>query len=105
MEVGYCTDELQRCESEECMLCMHWWIHPIELVDSKSIIEEKITKGKQKIIELGNFLKNINENFKATMVSDVDPSVFTALETNAASVQEHLVEIARLTMLIGDDFD
>ncbi|MBE1556868.1 site-specific integrase [Sporosarcina limicola] len=105
MEIGYCTDELQRCESEECMLCRHWWIHPLELVDSKSEIEGKITKRKQKIIEMGNFLKNINENFKATMVSDVDPGVFTALETKAASVQEHLVEIARLTMLIGGDFD
>jgi len=105
MEIGYCTDELQRCESEECMLCRHWWIHPLELVDSKSEIEEKITKRKQKIIEIGNFLKNINDNFKATMVSDVDPGVFTTLETNAASVQEHLVEIARLTMLIGGDFD
>ena len=105
MEIGYCTDELQRCESEECMLCRHWWIHPLELVDSKSIIEKKIIKRKQKIIEIGNFLKNINENLKATMVSDVDPSVFTVLETNAASVQEHLVEIARLTMLIGDDSD
>lgn len=105
MEIGWCTDQLQRCESEECMLCKHWWIHPIELVESKQLVEAKLRERKQKIVEMGAFLKNLNENFTATMVSDVDPNLFNIMETKAASIQEHLEEIARLEMLKGVGFD
>lgn len=105
MEIGYCTDELQRCESEECMLCKHWWIHPYELVEIKPVIEEKIRYRKEKIIEAGKFLKNLNESFTETMVSDVNPAVFTTMKTKGASIQEHLVEIANLEILKGVDID
>ena len=105
MEVGYCTDELQRCESEECMLCNHWWIHPKDLVEIKPLIEEKIRKSKQKVIEIGKFLKNLNENFTETMISDVDPNVFTIMRTKSSAIQDHLVEIARLELLKGVGVD
>lgn len=103
MKIGFCTDDLQRCESEECMLCKNWWIHPENLVKVKPIIEEKIRNRRQKIIEMGIFLKNLNESFSATMVSDVDPNVFIKMETEAGSIQDHLEQIARLEMLKGYD--
>lgn len=105
VEVGYCTDELQRCESKECMLCKKWWIHPKDLLEIKPLIEEKIRERKEKIIEMGRFLKNINESITETMVSDVDPTIFNAMETKGASIQDHLVEIARLEILKGVDVD
>ncbi|KAB0443975.1 site-specific integrase [Lysinibacillus fusiformis] len=105
MDVGYCTDELQRCESEECMLCNNWWIHPVDLIKVKPLIESKIRERRNKIVEMGTFLKNLNENFKANIISDVDPKQYTIMDTKAASVKEHLEEIARLQMLIGAEVD
>ncbi|USK80102.1 site-specific integrase [Peribacillus frigoritolerans] len=107
MEIGFCTDELQRCESEECILCKHWWIHPKDLEELKPLVEEKILERKQKIIEMGNFLKNLNESFTTEMIkqNEVYPNTFTKMKTEAASIQEHLVEIARLEILKGDNDD
>ncbi|MEK4082265.1 site-specific integrase [Solibacillus sp. FSL K6-1126] len=107
MKIGFCTDELQRCESEECMLCKHWWIHPEKLVEVKPLIEAKIRERKQKIVEIGNFLKNLNESFTTEMLkqNEVHPNAFTKMGTEAISIQEHLEEIARLEMLKGVDVD
>ncbi|RFB15074.1 site-specific integrase [Bacillus sp. HNG] len=107
MEIGFCIDELQRCESEECMLCKHWWIHPEELLEVKPLFEKKILERKQKIIEMGNFLKNLNESLTTEMIkqNEVHPNIFTKMKTDAANIQEHLEEIARLTLLKGDDDD
>lgn len=104
MEIGYCTDKLQRCESEECMLCKHWWIHPEELVKLKPIVEKKILGRKQKIIEIGNYLKNINESFTEELIkqNEVHPNVYTKMKTEAGSIREHLEEIARLEIIKGD---
>jgi hypothetical protein len=103
MQVGFCTDEMQGCVSEECMLCPHWWIHPNKLVEIKPIIEKKIFERRQKIIEIGDFLKKLNESFTATKEADVHPNVFTKMKTDGASIQEHLEQIARLEMLKGYD--
>jgi len=107
MKIGFCTDELQRCESEECMLCKHWWIHPEDLVKVKPIIEEKIRDRRQRIIEMGFFLKNLNESFTTEMLkrNEVHPNTFTKMRIEALSIQEHLEEIARLEMLkvVDDD--
>lgn len=107
MEIGFCTDELQRCESEDCMLCKHWWIHPEELVEVKPLIQKKILERKQKIIEMGNFLKNLNESLTTEMIkqNEVHLNTFTKMKTDAASIQEHLEEIARLEILKGDNGD
>lgn len=101
MDIGYCTDELQRCESEECMLCKYWWIHPVDLIKAKPLVEAKIRERRNKIVEMGTFLKNLNEDFKSHMTSDVDPNLYTIMDTKAASIKEHLEEIARLEMLKG----
>jgi hypothetical protein len=107
MEIGFCTDELQRCESDECLLCKHWWIHPNDLVEVKPLIQKKILERKQKIIEIGNFLKNLNENLTTDMLlkDEAHPNTFTKIETEAASIQEFLEEIARLEILKGVDDD
>lgn len=107
MEIGFCTDELQRCESEECMLCKHWWIHPEDLVEEKPLIQKKILERKQKIIEIGNFLKNLNENLTTEMIkqNEVHPNTYNKMKTEATSIQEHLEEIARLEILKGDSDD
>ena len=82
MEIGFCTDEFQRCESEKCMLCKHWWIHPEDLVELKPLVEKKILERKQKIIEMGNFLKNLNESLTTEMIkqNEVHPNTFTINE-------------------------
>jgi integrase len=103
MEIGFCTDEFQQCQSTECMLCNYWWIHPTELVKIKPKIEEKIRERRQKIAEISSFLKNLNESFtnSESEVSEVNPIIFNKMKTEAASVQEHLEQIARLKMLKG----
>lgn len=104
VEIGFCTDELQSCESEECMLCKNWWIHPEMLLKVKPQINKKIIERKQKIIELGNFLKNLNESVSTEMhkQNKVHPNFFTKLKTEANSIQAHLEEIARLEIIKGD---
>jgi hypothetical protein len=107
MKIGFCTDELQQCESEECMLCRHWWIHPENLVEVKPLIEEKILERRQKIVEIGSFLKNLNESFTTERLkqNEVHPNTLTKMRTEAIAIQEHLEEIARLEMLKGVDVD
>ncbi|MFJ7819002.1 hypothetical protein ACIQYX_24630 [Bacillus toyonensis] len=42
MEFSFCTNKLQPCQSEECVLCEHWWNHPEQLAEVKPLIEQKI---------------------------------------------------------------
>lgn len=105
MDIGFCTDELQRCESEECMLCKHWWIHPNNIENVKPIIQNKILKRKKKIVELSDFLKNLNEKLTKEMVknNEVHPNIYSKLKTNASSIKAHIEELARLEILRGDN--
>lgn len=105
MEIGFCTDELQRCESEECMLCKHWWIHPRDIENVKPIIQNKILKRKKKIVELSNFLKNLNEELTKEMVrnNEIHPDINSKLKTNSLSIRAHIEELARLEILKGDN--
>lgn len=59
LPIGYCTDPLVRCEASECMLCIHWGIELKELESNSEIINEKISKKKNSITELMNFIYNI----------------------------------------------
>lgn len=74
-------------------------------MEVKQLIEAKIRERKQKIVEMGNFLKNLNESFSTEMLkqNEVHPNAFTKMRTEAISIQEHLEEIARFEMLKGVD--
>lgn len=105
MEIGFCTDELQRCESLDCMLCKHWWIHPKDIEEVKPLIQKKIVERRQKIIEMGTFLKNLNQSLTTEMVkqSEINPDTFIKMKTDSISIQEHIEEIACLELLKGDE--
>ncbi|WBF56018.1 site-specific integrase [Lysinibacillus sp. JK80] len=106
MNIGYCTDELQICESEDCMLCSKWWISPEELVDNLHLIEEKINSRKQKITELSAFLKTLNENITTTMFKEgLMKEELEAFETSANEIKSHIEAIARFKEIEGDVYE
>ncbi|MGG0569090.1 tyrosine-type recombinase/integrase [Priestia megaterium] len=105
LEIGYCKDTKQRCESEECMLCSHWWIHPRDFEKVRPKIEKKILERRQKVIEIGNFLNNLHRNFPSIHEEELHPNLFTKMRTEAASIEDYLHQIAELTYLRGAESD
>lgn len=104
LDVGYCIDQKQRCQSEECMLCDYWWISTDELLEKKKIINEKISERREKIKELGVFLKNFNNTFKTMeMISNggINKGEVHLLESTKAAIEDHLNAIARLEIYKG----
>ncbi|EJV95961.1 tyrosine-type recombinase/integrase [Bacillus toyonensis] len=96
LKVGYCTDALQRCESEECMLCSHWRINTKELLEKEELIKEILLKKRKHIHELFAFIKNLHSNILKDELTRINSNTLGRLKTTSKQVQ---AEISNLTAL------
>ncbi|MEE1130898.1 MAG: hypothetical protein UHX00_04610 [Caryophanon sp.] len=91
-DVGYCTDEKQRCESNECILCKHWGASPEELLEKKDIIHKKIYDKRNEIKDLINVLENIEKQFLIDDLNSYDPMLhnkhLTTINQLKAKIQQ-----------------
>lgn len=76
VEIGYCTDELRRCESRICIFCSKNWI-PREEIESnfKEIVELKTEYSKKLKIRaqtLSRIYKDIKIEYKSCRVSPLE---------------------------------
>lgn len=103
VEIGYCTDELKRCESRFCILCSKSWIPREEIENNfREIIELKDEfKKKLKIRAetLTRIYKEINVDYKTTRINPVE------LEDLARESKLTKGEIHDYAMLISKIFD
>ncbi len=100
VEIGYCTDKLQRCETEECFLgCRHWRITPEEIIEKEEIILEKISEKRREIRELHAFIENLHKQILSDEFTRKSPGTFTSLKAKAKEIGESIHDLTRLHLL------
>lgn len=72
LEIGYCSDDQQRCESlSTCILCSHWRIDFDELIDRKKEILLQLKQQRSNLIDMvSTYLEMIKSLYKENEVSD-----------------------------------
>ncbi len=98
-DIGYCSDEQQRCETEDCIFCNHWRISPEELAKKPHIIKEKLASSKRNINELITFLKNLHSIMLSDEFSRVNPTNLNKLKSISYQIKDSVKEIADLKIL------
>ncbi|WP_102707262.1 tyrosine-type recombinase/integrase [Terribacillus saccharophilus] len=77
LEIGFCSDDQQRCEAEICFYCSHWRIDFNELKEKKQFILNEINEKRLVLRELGEFIKQLH---------------IKILETNEIQSAQHYTE-------------
>lgn len=98
-DIGYCSDEQQRCETEDCIFCNHWRITPEELAEKSYIIKEKLASSKRNINELITFMKNLHSIMLSDEFSRVNPTNLNKLKSISYQIKDSVKEIASLKTL------
>jgi len=98
-DIGYCSDEQQRCETEDCIFCNHWRITPEELAKKSHIIKEKLASSKRNINELITFMKNLHSIMLSDEFSRVNPTNLNKLKSISYQIKDSVKEIADLKVL------
>ncbi|MBD8068100.1 integrase [Bacillus sp. PS06] len=98
-DIGYCSDEQQRCETEDCIFCNHWRITPEELAEKSHIIKEKLASSKRNINELITFMKNLHSIMLSDEFSRVNPTNLNKLKSISYQIKDSVKEIADLKVL------
>ncbi len=101
LNIGYCTDELQRCQTDECILCPAWRISPEELLLKEHLIAEKYAKRRKNLEELIAFLQNVNRILLADDITRLDPKTFTEMKSTAMQIEEEINAIAKMEALLS----
>lgn len=104
-DLGYCSDEQQRCETEECVFCSHWRITPEELDEKAHVIKEKLANSKRNIDELIVFLKNLHSIMLSDEFSRVNPTNFNKLKSISFQIKDSVKEITELKILEVQNYD
>lgn len=98
-EIGFCSDEQQRCETEDCIFCNHWRVTSEELTEKSNVIKEKLAKSNRNINELITFMKNLHSIMLSDEFSKVNPLNFNKLKSTSYQIKDSVREIADLKIL------
>lgn len=101
LNIGYCSDEFQRCQTDVCILCPSWRISPEELLLKEQLIAEKYAKRRKKLEELIAFLQNVNRILLADDITRIDPKTFTEMKNTAMQIEEEINAIAKMEVLLS----
>lgn len=98
-DIGYCSDEQQRCETEDCIFCSHWRTTPEELTEKPEVIKVKLANSKRNINELITFMKNLHSIMLSDEFSRVNPTNFNKLRSISFQIKDSVKEITELKIL------
>lgn len=98
-EIGYCSDDEQRCETEDCIFCDHWRSSIEDLIKKKKIIKEKLSKSKRDIDELIIFIRNLHSIMLSDEISRSHPINLTKLKSTSFQIKESINKIVDLKIL------
>ena len=106
LNLGFCSDQLQRCESHECISCSHWRIDPKDLSKLNKEVLMKIEKTRNRIFELMPFIYDLNRILIKNEVEDYHAFEVRKQET-LNKINSKINNIAALTLLSsqGSDFN
>ncbi|WP_335869199.1 site-specific integrase [Bacillus sp. 2205SS5-2] len=99
LKIGYCTDNLQRCESEECLLCSHWRIEPEEFLIRSNEIKKVLYKRRKHIHELHAFIENLHKNIINDRINYTNPKSIQQLKTLSNQINSEIRSISHLRAL------
>ena len=101
LEVGYCSDIEQKCETDEldpsgCIFnCSHWRITPVEFIEKKEYIKELASIRKKNIHELYAFLMSLHEKILYDEFKGKSPVFHSRLKTTSLQIEHEVVSLAR----------
>src|SRR5699024_5329676 len=98
-DIGYCSDEQQRCETEDCIFCSHWRVTVEDLAEKSNIIKEKLANRKRNINELVTFIKNLHSIMLNDEFSRVNTQNLNKLKSVSSQLKDSIKEITDLKIL------
>lgn len=103
--IGFCSDEEQSCETEDCIFCSHWRVTPSELDEKSQVIKEKIAMSKKKTDELVNFIKNLHSIMLSDGSARINPLNISKLKSTSYQIKDSIREMSQLKILEGTNFE
>src|SRR5699024_2340283 len=98
-DIGYCSDEQQRCETEECIFCSHWRTTSEEMAEKSDILREKLANRKGNVYELITFMKNLHSIMLNDEFSRINPQNLNNLKSISYQIKDCVKEITDLKIL------
>jgi hypothetical protein len=97
LEIGFCTDELQRCPTDDCLNpCKYWSIDIQEYLEKEEEIKKRIHKRRDTIDELFAFIQNLHQMILSDELDSTNPNSLLLLKTKANQIQGELHSLATL---------
>ncbi|SME07891.1 Phage integrase family protein [Bacillus cereus] len=97
MNIGFCKDEEQKCESKRCYFCSHWGIELEEYLEKKDTIQKEILEMRNNVNEMTAALQNLNKQFLQDELSRRNPEMLTKIKTKANAIQSDIYKMALLS--------
>lgn len=104
MNIGYCTDIEQKCESSKCYFCSHWGIDKDEFLMKKEEIKNDIINMKSNLLEACSFMKNLHDNFIKDELSKRSVDNLNDIKRQSNKIKSDLYKIALLNSKIKGDY-
>ncbi|MDA1539068.1 site-specific integrase [Bacillus cereus group sp. LD113LC] len=97
MNIGFCKDEEQKCESKRCYFCSHWGIELEEYLEKKDAIQKEILEMRNNVNEMTAALQNLNKQFLQDELSRRNPEMLTKIKTKSNAIQSDIYRMALLS--------
>lgn len=105
LSIGYCSDELQRCESTDCMRCSHWRINPEELNEKDMEIRKKIASIEKNTHDLLAFIKQLHyQIIEKGKLNNIKENI-NSFQTTTNQISSEIENIAALKILLNKELD
>ncbi|WP_175639173.1 site-specific integrase [Metabacillus schmidteae] len=102
-EIGFCTDELQRCQSSECMLCDHWGCSPEEFLEKQELIKRKLGKRRKNIDELIDMIQKLQRTVLSDELYRNSVDSFSEINTKINELNSQVDQFAKIGSYFNDE--
>jgi hypothetical protein len=97
LNIGFCTDELQRCPTDDCLNpCKYWSIDINEYLEKEEEIKVRLHERRRTIDELFAFIHNLHRIILSDELETTNPNALLLLKTKANQIQGELHSLANL---------
>ncbi|UYG98127.1 site-specific integrase [Cytobacillus firmus] len=97
LKIGFCTDELQRCPTDDCLNpCEYWLIGITEYLEKEEEIKKRIHEKRRTIDELFTFIHNLHRIIFSDEQETTNPNSLLLLKVKANQIQGELHSLANL---------
>jgi len=105
LSIGYCTDELQRCQTD-CFFCPFWKISKEEFNEKSHEIDQKRKEVLSNIDDLTSFLRNIHQNILSDGETEFHPIYERQLKTTSNKIKDEIYKLSKIKFITeGEEND